>query len=289
MLPCGPHGPVAVRIITSRQNPVVGRFRAAARGSTPEHPEILLEGARLIVEALDAGLPIVLCAVTPGLLDTDEGARLGARVEQTNGDLLRVPESVLAALSPAATPSGAVAIATRPAWTDEAVFAPDTPLVVLVTDVQDPGNVGAIVRTAEAGGATGVVTTGGTADPFGWKALRGAMGSAFRLPIVGRAEIGAVAEMAHARGASLVATVPRGGAPYSELPLDGPIVLLLGGEGGGLSEAALAMSDLRVTIPMRAPVESLNVAVAAALLVFEARRQRDVRHAGSLTPQPRTP
>jgi len=141
-------------------------------------------------------------------------------------------------------------------------------------DVQEPGNVGAMVRAAEAFGATGVVCCGASADAFGWKALRGSMGSALRLPVVsGVSTADALAAM-RGLGVRVVATVPAGGARPESLDLRRPTALLFGGEGPGLPDDAVTAADARVSIPMRAPVESLNVAVAVALMTCEAARQR---------------
>ena len=188
-------------------------------------------------------------------------------------------------MSPVRSPSGVVALARRPAWSLTHVFAaridsdpslgprPVPQLVLAATDVQDPGNIGAMVRAAEAGGASGAVFTGAAADPFGWKALRGSMGSALRLPVTTAAAHEVIAA-ARAAGVRLVATVPRSGQSMFEADLRGPVAFLLGGEGAGLPPDLIEAADGRVSIPMREPVESLNVAVAAALLVYEAVRQR---------------
>src|SRR5262249_36962638 len=150
------------------------------------------------------------------------------------------------------------------------------PLVVIAVDVQDPGNVGAMARVAEAGGATGMIVAGATADPFGWKALRGSMGSSLRLPLA-IADADAALGDARGRGCRILATVPRHGRAIHEVDLRGPIAVVVGGEARGLSPAIVDAADDRVSIPMDEPVESLNVAVAAALIVYEARRQRLVR------------
>jgi TrmH family RNA methyltransferase len=144
-------------------------------------------------------------------------------------------------------------------------------------DVQDPGNVGAIARTAEAAGATGLVLCGASADPFGWKALRGSMGSLLRLPVAGGVAWPDAVGAARAAGIALVATLPRGGQALDEADLGGPVAFLLGGEGPGLPPGVTAAADLTVSIPMQPPVESLNVSVAAALLVYEAARQRRLK------------
>ena len=148
------------------------------------------------------------------------------------------------------------------------------PLVVIAVDVQDPGNVGAIVRVAEAAGATGVVAAGASANPFGWKALRGSMGSALRLPIVA----GVTADDGDRRGAQPRLPDRRHRAARRPAALRGRSDAdrsrsLVGGEGRGpAGEALVDAADERVTIPMEAPVESLNAAVTAAVLLYEARR-----------------
>jgi TrmH family RNA methyltransferase len=150
----------------------------------------------------------------------------------------------------------------------------DLPLVLVLAGLQDPGNVGAIVRAAAAFGASGVVAIEGTANPFGWKALRGAMGGTFRLPIAARGSLPDVVAAAREVGVRLVAAVPRGGTPLPELDLRAPTAIVLGGEGAGLSAAVTAAVDETVSVPMQALVDSLNVAIAAALILYEAMRQR---------------
>jgi len=262
--------------ITSRQNPLVARFREAARSAAGP---LLLEGPHLVAEALDAGITLEVLAVAGPALERPEVAGLVSRVP----DVVVASAIVLDAMSPARTASGVLALARRPDPADmEDVFRGAPPLVVIAVSVQDPGNVGAIVRAAEAGGASGVIATRDGADPYGWKALRGAMGSAFRLPLVRGKDGGEAIRLARSRGLRIVAATSRGGTPMAAAGLDGPVALLVGGEGGGLSDALLAAADDRITIPMAPPVESLNVAVAAALLVYEARRQRVARQsAGS--------
>jgi TrmH family RNA methyltransferase len=172
-------------------------------------------------------------------------------------------------------PTGVVAIARRLTATLDEVFHRSPQLVLLIADVQDPGNVGAIVRTAEATGATGLVTTPGSADPFGWKALRGGMGSTFRVPIAARHDLRDAASRARRLGIRIFAAVPRGGTDLPRADLRGPCAILLGGEGPGLAPALVGAADEHLTIPMQPPVESLNVATAAAMILYEASRQRD--------------
>jgi len=235
---------------------------------------MLLDGVHLVSEALALGIRLRQVAFTARAMASAEGARLAAAVAEQGLSIVDVSDSVMEAMSPVASPAGVIAIADRPASSLERALEHPPQLVVAVVDVQEPGNVGAVVRAAEACWATGVVCCGTSADPFGPKALRGSMGSALRLPVAsGVAAAEAFAAM-RARGLRLVATVPTGGLRPDALDLRQPTALLFGAEGSGLTGDALQAADAAVSIPMRAPVESLNVAVAVALLTCEAARQR---------------
>ena len=265
--------------ITSRHNPLVARFKAAA-DADPDW--MLLDGMHLVAEAADAGLAIDCIAVDPARLEGDDRARL-ARIAPGDG-LIHVSRSVLEALSPVRTPTGVVALAARPSHPSGDLMRAATALLVGAADIQDPGNLGAIIRAAEAGGATGVVATRGGADPFGWKAVRGAMGSTFRLPIVRSSSAAEMIDQAHTAGLQVVAAVGHGHTPMHDVDFSRATLVVIGSEGQGLSPAVVEAADVRVSIPMTPPVESLNVAVAAALLVYEARRQRTSqprRHEGA--------
>ena len=264
-----------MRRITSRQNPLVARYRDVASGEAPDL--VLLDGIHLVADALAAGLLIhsAAVAIDDAVGSPNDALRaLLGRLGDANVDLVDAPASVMAAISPVQSPSAIVAIAERPSAAVEDVFAGPMPLVLVAVGVQDPGNVGALIRVAEAGGATGVVTTGGSANPFGWKALRGSMGSALRLPILTGATTGHAVALAHEHGCRVIAAAPRGGPSVFDAAAAGPLAILIGGEGQGLTSTDLDLADGRVTIPMQAPVESLNAAVAAAIIVYETRRQR---------------
>jgi len=260
-----------VSAITSRQNPIVARFRDAAKGGSAEL--VLLDGVHLVAEALGAGLRIRESAVINVRNVRPDVADLAERLRGRDVPVATVSASVMQALSPVRSPSPVVALAERPSDAGERVYR-DTPLVIIAIDIQDPGNVGAIVRVAEAGGATGVVCAGACADPFGWKALRGSMGSGLRLPILVHRDTRTAIDEARRHGCRVIATSPRGGQPVFAADFRGPVAILIGGEGAGLAAAQIDAADERVMIPMQPPVESLNTAVTAALIVYEARRQR---------------
>jgi RNA methyltransferase, TrmH family len=261
--------------ITSRQNPLVARFRDAARGDLDDR--VLLDGEHLVRDALAAGIAVEVAAFAE---DAPRGplAQLAEDARHSGAQVAVVSRQVLDAISPVRQPSGVVAIAQRPGWSMEDAFARAPQLVLMLADVQDPGNVGAIIRAADGCGATGVVALERTADPFGWKALRGAMGSTFRVPTLGRQSLEASLQYARGRRLRVLATVPRGGTPLPAADLGSPCAILIGGEGAGLPAAMVETSDERLTIPMRTGIESLNVAVAAAIVLYEASRQRMERN-----------
>ena len=157
----------------------------------------------------------------------------------------------------------------------EEILRGPTLMVVVGVDIQEPGNVGALLRVAEAAGATGVFVAGNSANPFSWKALRGSMGSGLRLPIVHGQSASDVMRLLRTHDIRSIAAVADGGSTPDDVRWTGKVAVVLGGEGPGLSDAVIAACDEQATIPMAAPVESLNVTVAAAILLYAARRQRE--------------
>lgn len=259
--------------LSSRQNPIVKRFRDMAREGRVDDA-VLLDGPHLVAEALSAGIELRVVAFATDAA-TGRLADLAARCARTGTRVVTTPDSVLALMSPVKEAAGVVAIAALEPVTLAAALAARPPqLALLLERIQDPGNVGAIIRAAEGCGATAVITGPGTADPFGWKALRGSMGSALRLPVATGAGLDHAVAAARAAGLRVLATVPRGGTLLRQVDLSGAVAIILGGEGAGVSGEMMERADEQITIEMRAPVESLNVSVAAALIVYEASRQR---------------
>jgi TrmH family RNA methyltransferase len=272
--------PALLPRLTSRQHALVRACRDLAHGGRSEG-RVLLDGPHLVVDALAAGAAIECILATRAALDAEPG--LTAALDA--GRDLAVYEAspgVLDAASPARTPSGVVAIAK---WTPAALadlFASSPALVLALDGVQDPGNVGGIIRSADALGASGVVAAGHSADPGNWKSLRGSAGSIFRIPVA-RGDLGHAIQEARRRHVTVVAAVPRDGRDPSSIPFDGPTLLLLGAEGAGLDASVAASADDRVTVPLRAGVESLNVGIAAALLLDTARRRRTGREPSAVS------
>ena len=257
------------RSVTSAKNPSVQRFRDAAAGATDD--VMLAEGVRLVWEAIDAGLHVVEAAVSPRLIDQELRNALAERAES----FLDCSDALLTRLSALDTPQGVAVRLQRPRYEDAQLLRDElVPLVVVAAGLRDPGNLGAVVRTAEAAGATGCLTIRGGADPFRDKAVRGSMGSVFRLPV--RHGMDTDEAIAFARQHRLQIVVADGGGSqsHSAADLKKPMMLVVGAEAAGVAPQWQQAADQHVHIPLQAPVESLNVAVAAGVLLFEAQRQR---------------
>lgn len=235
----------------------------------------MLEGAKLLVEALDAGAPIESvyvahrhAGIAAGLLERAAGE--GARVYELD-------EGVLERVADTATPQPLLAITnTADVALDELTGAR---LVVVFVDVRDPGNAGTAVRSAEAAGADGVIFCRGSVDVYNPKTVRASAGSLFHVKVVAGGAPLDVLDDIGGWGAQRLAAVARGGRPYTDADLTGPTALVFGNEANGLPPDVAARCDLEVSIPMRGRAESLNVGVATAVLAFEAARQRDAAHA----------
>ena len=264
-----------MKTVSSRQSPVVQTFRALARTPDPAGERLLLDGVHLVRDARAAGAAIEIAAVAASRAqDTSEEADVARRLAADGIRVVSATGQAFAAMSPVRAPSGIVAIARRrPADAGEICARRDS-FVLVAIGVQDPGNLGSLVRAGEAGGATGVLVCGASANPFSWKAVRGSMGSILRLPVAAGLTAEAAVGTLRARGVRTIAAAPRHGRDPDAVDWRGRVALLVGGEGPGLSADIVDAADDRVTIPMAAPVESLNVAVAAAILVYAARRQR---------------
>jgi len=256
-------------IVTSTKNPIVQRFRAAAAGDAPD--VMAAEGVRLVAEALDAKLRVREAAVSPRCTD----APLRARLQAAAASFVECSDEVLAALSALETPQGVAVILQRPTADESALLrGPGAPLVVVAAGIRDPGNLGALLRTAEAAGSSGVLTMRGGADPFRDKAVRGSMGSVFRLPVRHGLDTAAIVAFAKTHRLQIVVGDGTGKQRYTAVDFRRPTLLVVGAEAAGVPDELRAAADACVHVPLRAPVESLNVAVAAGVLLYEALRQR---------------
>ncbi len=265
--------------ITSRHNPLVSRFREVTRARRRTRTHLLLDGVRLVADALRSSVPIdVVIVALAAVRQEDPTIRaLLQACETSKVNVVAGGERVMSAVSRSTSPSRAVALAThRPVAVDDLLgqAVPAQGCVLAPAGVQDPGNLGAIIRAADAAGASGVIVSAESADPFGEKALRGAMGSTFRIPVADADDTGDLVAHATAAGFRVVAATPHGKESLYAIDLRQPTVVLIGSEGAGMDPAAADAADATLSIPMADGVDSLNASVAAALIAYEARRQR---------------
>ena len=253
-------------ILTSRQHPLVKRLASLQlKKARKETGLFLIEGPKLLQEAISAGLMPELILATPEL----------AGDWAAHPSFQPVSIEVMAKIASTDTPPPVLAaapIVERPA-------PPDADLIVFLDDLQDPGNLGTILRVAEAAGASQVLLSPGCVDPYNPKVVRGTMGSLFRLPWQQVSDSVAALNALRDAGWQIVATALDAPERIDRMAWQERVVLLIGQEGRGLSEACLAAATTAVRIPMRAPVESLNAAVATAALLYEVWRHRDYRGA----------
>jgi TrmH family RNA methyltransferase len=268
--------------ITSKDNRWLKRFHAALAGDSGEPNVYGIEGPHLVEEALRSGIEIDSVLASPA--GEKHLERLGFTAAAGAGPatparVLRTTDRLFSSIAATETPQGIAALVRLPEYSFEDLVR-GLPLVVVLVGVQDPGNVGTIVRSAEAFGATGIVAAAASASPYGPKAMRASAGSVFRLPMLLRTQPAVLLAQLHVAGVSLVATTSAlsidGSAPREphRVDLRGPVALLIGSEAHGLPEPVLRSADVATRIPLQQPVESLNAAVAASVVLYEAARQR---------------
>ncbi|MFQ3626110.1 MAG: RNA methyltransferase [Cyanobacteriota bacterium] len=259
-------------MLTSLQNPLVKQLRKLhqAKGRR-EQQQFLLEGTHLLQEALAVGYPLGVVCCTENW--RSRYPDLFAASHQQAERLELASETVLGAIATTVNPDGVIATAPR-----GALGLPDEPgqlsLGLALETVQDPGNLGTMIRTAAAAGVEGLWLSADSVDLDHPKVLRATAGQWFRLPMGVTDDLAGVVQRFRAAGGQVVATLPSATQTYWEIDFTRPTLILLGNEGAGLSPGLAALADCAVSIPLAAGVESLNVAIAAALLVYEARRQR---------------
>jgi TrmH family RNA methyltransferase len=265
-------------VITSRDNALVKRARAVRDRRIRE--QIFVEGLRLCEEAKQAlGVDEILDVIyTERIAQDRRGARLLADLRSFDKQMAVVSESVFASISDTKTPQGIVLLASRPNTEQNALIksADAVPLIVVLHRVNNPSNAGAILRTAEAAGATAAILTEGTTDIFSPKALRGAMGSSFRLPLWTNAQFPDALAWCKEMGIHTISADLRADRSHTDVDWTRAAALVVGPEATGLTTEEMSYTDEAVRIPMRAPVESLNVAVATGIVLYEAARQRAV-------------
>jgi TrmH family RNA methyltransferase len=253
-------------VVTSRTNPRLKQLRAAFQGQARLSSGLIaVEGEHMVEEALKSGQALKTVFLS-------ERLELPSYIPDSV-EVISVASDLFASIAETRTPQGIAALLVPPVATvDQMLEGPAAALILIAVGLQDPGNLGTLIRSAEAFGATGVLTTPGTVSPWNQKTMRASAGSVFRLPV-------AVAtpdamEMLEQQGVRLLAAMKDDAVAIGEADLTTACAILIGNEGAGLNEDWLRMADQRVTIPCPGWVESLNAAVAGSILLYEASRQR---------------
>jgi TrmH family RNA methyltransferase len=265
-----------LRRIEGRHNALVKELRQAfARGERTEGGNCAIEGVRIVEEAIRSGLRFraVLFKESAQNLAERLLPQIGANV-----DTLLLPDSLFDGTVPSETPQGVAALVRLKEFSAEDVLERlQVGPVMVVVGLQDPGNLGTILRSAEAFGSAGIVLGEGTVSPLNSKVIRASAGSLFRLPVIVAKAAGGLEEISgklRSQGVRLIATSSHKGTPLDQARLTGPSAIFIGSEGAGLPRTLMAQVDELVAIPHTAQVESLNAGVAGSIVLYEAARQR---------------
>jgi TrmH family RNA methyltransferase len=260
-------------LITSLTNP---RVKAAVRLRDRRERELtgltIVDGAREILRALDAGVRVEQAFVATDLLRSADGLAAADRLRHRPGTL-EVSPAVLGRVAFGQRSDGVVAIVATPTATLDDLAIPPDALIVVAEAIEKPGNLGAIVRTADGAGASAVIAADPRTDVFNPNAIRASLGTIFALPVVA-AQTPQVLAWLLANGIRPIAARVDAPRPYTDVDLRGPLAIVLGSEAGGLGEGWAGPRVEPVRIPMRGIADSLNVSIAAAVLLYEALRQR---------------
>ena len=257
-------------IISSPANEKLKHARRVRDGS--EHGLIFVEGERLVEECLQSNLKLIACFHSSDL--SPRAQSIINELVWRNCPVYPTADGVLQTLSDTVNTQGLIVLAERPNFTLDQTLSEGSPLIVCLDCIQDHGNFGTIVRTAEAAGASGLVSLKGSVEAYAPKTLRSAMGSAFRLPVVSDVEVDQILTKSRAAGLKIVATAADAEPIYSNYDWRQPTLVIFGNEARGIRADLSERCDEKLRIPLRDPVESVNVAAAAAAILFEAARQR---------------
>lgn len=269
----GPAAPGQVREISSLTNPAIKALRALHLKKNRESSgQFIAEGLKLVIDALDQGWPIATLVIAKSETGNDKIQVVAARAIARGGDVFEVPAKILSAITRRDNPQMAIGVFQQ-RYRPLAEMVPESGNVIVALDrIRDPGNLGTILRTVDAAGAAGVILVGETVDPFRLETVRATMGSIFAVPI---ARAGQQQLIDHARqtGALLIGTHLEAAIDYRRIDTAGrPMILLMGNEQAGLSQDFADSCDVLARIPQAGRADSLNLAIASALMLFELKR-----------------
>jgi len=260
--------------ITSPQNP---RVKAAVRLRERRHREkqgrILIDGARELLRAIEGGVRLVEVFVCRAFCQSDDARRVLAAISGSGTEVLDVPEPVFAKLAFGDRAEGVLGVAEMPRPTLDAIRLPDNPLVAVLERIEKPGNLGAVLRSADGAGLSALILADGRTDLYNPNAIRASLGTLFTMPVCSTTGEEVLAWL-RARGVQIVAARVDGAVPYTRIDYRRPTAIVLGNEAEGLSNLWRPPDVTAVRLPMLGTADSLNVSATAAVLFYEALRQR---------------
>ena len=269
-----------IREVTSSTNALLKVFRRALADGVTREGWLAVEGPRSVEEALKArgsGSEVTIHSVLVSRSGAERFKSMLARLAH-EAEIAQVADRLFQNAAQTQTPQGIAALVELPQPDLQEILAHRDSLLLVACGLQDPGNLGAIMRSAEALGATALVTLRETVSPFNPKTIRSCAGSVFRLPVFPGQDPGALFERLRATGVTIVATDRHSASKLVQADLRGSLALLVGNEASGLAEEIAGQASLRLSIPIRPGTDSVNVAAATAIFLYETARQRDFRY-----------
>lgn len=266
---------ISKELISSRSNKTVKHLKTLGLARNRQREgHFLVEGVRIIEEVLELNCCMEMLIVTPAAATEGRVAALAEVAAERQIEIMWVADRVIDYLSETKTSQGVMALVRPVPFEESDLTKGQLPIILVAHLLQDPGNLGAIIRVAEAAGIGGVVTTPGTVDFYNPKTLRATMGSIFRLPAIRVDSLEVFVNRYKKKGYQVVAAMVSARMRYFELNFSKPTVLLVGQEASGLPAEAYRLTDFQVSIPMATMIDSLNVAGAAGIVLYEAVRQK---------------
>lgn len=261
--------------ITSLQNPQIKHLRSLEKSKyRKQEGKFVIEGIRMMEEALDADIGLDAIYYSPALLDTTRGKDLFERLSERMLKIYLLSDRLMKQVGFTETPQGIIAVASQLHFSLDILLKNANPFFLLLDQIQDPGNLGTLIRTADAAGVSGVILTEGTVDLYNPKTIRATMGSLFHLPILAQQDGQDIIASLQREGIQVLAAALQTDTYFYEADFTRPTAVVIGNEGQGLSEEVLKAVDLKIKIPILGKAESLNAAVAGAILVYEGARHR---------------
>ncbi len=261
-------------MLSSTANPRVKEMRLWLAGQASLFPGCVpVEGVKFAREALEGGLRVEAAWLAADKMERENLRPLVEELESRHTPLTVVTGRVFAAISATESPQGILLVVRPPSFSWEKVREDDK-LILVACAIQDPGNLGSLLRSAEAFGSSAVVVTEGSASPLSAKLLRASAGALLRVPVLQGEAAGDVQKKLRELNFQQLAAAGRGEKDFRQACFTGRVALWIGNEGAGLPAEILAAAQSRITIPLEPPVESLNAAVAASIILCEAARQR---------------